>query len=82
MARINLTVIQPGYSMLSVALASHALGLTSSLLNDMEGDSLVAAGAGGTGKVEPATFNLDGAFSGVQRVALVVKSKLLPKNQI
>ncbi len=77
-AKINLPKAQQGFGVLSVALASQALTLTASLLDDLSTE-ISEEGSNkdeesGTWKVEPANFDLFFPFTATQRVALIFDS--------
>lgn len=84
--RINLTKAQQGFGVLSVALGSQALNLTSILLEDLAsevrgddtdfGDDDVDVDAGNVDSDlrDPATFDLTQPFTAKQRSSLVLSS--------
>lgn len=79
-SRVNLPKAQQGFGVLSVALASQALTLTASLLDDLSSEIAEVKGASGeeeestSRKIEPANFDLFFPFTATQRVALIFDS--------
>lgn len=85
--RINLTKAQQGFGVLSVALGSQALNLTSILLEDLasevrgedtnydeEGETDDGLEETRSERTDPATFDLMHPFTAMQRAALVLNS--------
>ena len=66
--------MQNGFSVLSVALASQALTLTASLVDDLASDVTSVGEEPTAHKIEPASFDLFQPFTPAQRVALIFHS--------
>ncbi|BES93671.1 calmodulin Hypothetical protein [Nesidiocoris tenuis] len=68
-SRVNLMKVQQGFGVLSVALASHALNLMASLLNDAQYESTMRVSS-----VEPAELSINANSIALQRALTVLKA--------
>ncbi|KAK7862494.1 hypothetical protein R5R35_005919 [Gryllus longicercus] len=77
-SRINLMKVQQGFGVLSVALASQALTMMSALLDDVQVEC--AGQLGDAENVEPASLDILGQFTALQRAAKFLGAA--PLNQL
>ncbi|XP_063242107.1 E3 ubiquitin-protein ligase UBR4 isoform X2 [Bacillus rossius redtenbacheri] len=79
-SRINLIKVQQGFGVLSVALASRALGMMAALLDDLQVESVSGAQAGPGPEPEPAPLRISGQASALRRAARFLGAA--PLNQL